>query len=35
MDYINKKNEIDTAKTHLYKNLSARYNKPGYVIGMN
>lgn len=29
MDYINKKNEIDTAKTHLYKNLSARYNKPG------
>jgi len=29
MDYINKKNEIDTRKTHLYKNLSARYTRPG------
>ena len=30
MEYINKKNEIDTAKTHLYKNMSKIY-KTGYV----
>ena len=30
MDYINKKNEIDTAKTNMYKSLS-RLSKNGYV----
>ena len=30
MDYINKKNEIDTAKTNMYKSFS-RLSKNGYV----